>query len=243
MLLLVWGRYYNELTDYGPYRDTITQVDQSPETIEIQAKAVARIAPLPGLPLLEQGHERADAARNRNAILCAAARLVAERGAGGVTMDEVACAAGVGKGTLFRRFGDRSGLLRALLDERERAFQEEFIRGAPPLGPGACARERLTAFGYRLLDEIEIQGDLLAAAETGAPGERLLHSVYAAHRAHARALLRDAAPAGDGDYLADVLLGALGAELVLYQRRILGMSLSQLKDGWVALLDGLLTER
>jgi AcrR family transcriptional regulator len=194
----------------------------------------------PCLPLLESHRERADAARNRNAILCAAQQLVSQRGADGVTMDEVACAAGVGKGTLFRRFGDRAGLLRALLDERERAFQEDFIRGAPPLGPGAPARDRLIAFGHRQLEEIEIQGDLLAAAETGAPGLRLLHSVYGAHRAHVTVLLRDAAPAGDIDYIADVLLGALAAELALYQRRVLGMPLERLKEGWVQLLEGLL---
>ena len=216
-------------------------MDQSPETVEKQARAGGggRL-PASGLPLLDEAHERADAARNRNAILCAAQRLVSERGAGGVTMDEVACAAGVGKGTLFRRFGDRAGLLRALLDEREQAFQEGFIRGAPPLGPGAPARERLIAFGHERLDLIEAQGDVLAAAEAVAPGERLVHSVYGAHRAHASALLAEAAPAADRDYLADVLLSALGAELVLYQRRVLGMPVARLKDCWVQLLDALL---
>lgn len=193
---------------------------------------------LPALPLIEPARlERADAARNRNAIMCAAARLVAERGADCVTMDEIACAAGVGKGTLFRRFGDRIGLLRALLDERERTFQEDFIRGAPPLGPGVPGRERLIAFGDRMLDEIELQGDLIVEAEAGAPGERLLHSVYGAHRAHVAALIREVLPAGDSDYLADVLLGTLAAEVVLYQRRVLGMPLARLKDGWLALLD------
>jgi AcrR family transcriptional regulator len=179
--------------------------------------------------------ERADAARNRVAILQAAERLVASRGADLVTMDEVACAAGVGKGTLFRHFGDRCGLLRALLDERERAFQEDFIRGPAPLGPGAPAPERLVAFGERILDQIELQGDLLAAAEHGAPGERLRHSVYGAHRAHVTSLLRD--PDSDRDvedvsYPADVLLGALSAELVLYQRRVLELSTGHLKRCW-----------
>jgi hypothetical protein len=95
------------------------------------------------------------------------------------------------------------------------------------------------AFGHRLLDEIEIQGDLLAAAETGAPGERLLHSVYGAHRLHVAALLRDFAPAGDSDYLTDALLSVLTAEVVLYQRRVLGMPLERLKDGWLRLVEGL----
>jgi AcrR family transcriptional regulator len=193
------------------------------------------------LPLYEPGRrERADAARNRTAILCAAERLVTRRGADYVTMDEVACEAGVGKGTLFRRFGDRGGLLRALLDDRERAFQEDFIRGPPPLGPGAPPRERLVAFGHRLLEEIEIQGELLAAADRAAPGGmRLIHPVYTARRAHVAALLRDVVSPTDTEYMVDVLLGVLAPDLVLYQRRELGMSLERLKDGWLALLDGL----
>ena len=76
--------------------------------------------------------ERADAARNRRRALEAARRLVAERGADAVTMDDVAAAAGVGKGTLYRRFGDRHGLLLALLDDEERALQEAILRGPPP---------------------------------------------------------------------------------------------------------------
>ena len=193
-----------------------------------------------GLPMLEPvRQERADAARNRATILAAAETLVAEHGAQCVTMDQVARAAGVGKGTLFRHFGDRCGLMRALLDERERSFQEGFIRGAAPLGPGAPPRERLIAFGERMLEHIEIQGDLLAAAE-GAPGERLRHSVYAAYRAHVTALLEQSGYAGDIGYLADVLLGTLTAELVLFQRREMAISPDRLKAGWAGLIASLL---
>lgn len=193
-----------------------------------------------GLPMLEPvRHERADAARNRATILAAAEALVAERGAQCVTMDQVARAAGVGKGTLFRHFGDRCGLMRALLDERERSFQEGFIRGPAPLGPGAPPRERLIAFGERMFEHIEIQGDLLAAAE-GPPGERLRHSVYAAYRAHVVALLTESTYAADIGYLADVLLGALTAELVLFQRRELEISTDQLKASWAGLIASLL---
>ena len=186
-------------------------------------------------------HERADAARNRVAILAAAERLVVERGADCMTMDEVACAAKVGKGTLFRHFGDRCGLLRALLDERERVFQEDFIRGPAPLGPGAPACERLVAFGERMLDHIELQGDLLAAAENGDPGERLRHSVYAAYRAHVTVLLRSSRLDRGTGYIADVLLGALATELVLYQRRDLGMPQDELKRRWRELVQTLAT--
>jgi AcrR family transcriptional regulator len=192
------------------------------------------------LPVLDAGSgERADAARNRLAILAAAERLVAGQGPQAVTMDEVAGAAGVGKGTLFRRFGDRAGLMRALLDERERAFQEGFIRGPSPLGPGAPVRERLVAFGHGLLDTVEIVGEVLLAADRGVPG-RLGHPVYGTYRAHVTALLREAGVRPDVDYLADVLLGTLAAELVVYQRRVREMTLPHLKDCWSELVDALL---
>jgi AcrR family transcriptional regulator len=185
---------------------------------------------------------RADATRNRQRILAATERLFAERSVNCVTMDEIACAAGVGKGTLFRRFGDRAGLFRAVLDEQERGFQEAFIRGPEPLGPGAPPLERLAAFGHALLDLIEVRGDLLLIADGGMPGLRFRHSVYAAYRAHVTALVREAAPGADADYLADVLLSALSAELVLHQLRAREMPLQRLKDCWdelvVSLCDG-----
>jgi AcrR family transcriptional regulator len=225
----------------------LTQMDHSPVTIENRLKSVPETAKPLALPMLGAArHERADAARNRTTILAAAEQLVAADGASVVTMDRVAHCAGVGKGTLFRHFGDRCGLMRALLDERERAFQEEFIRGPAPLGPGAPARERLVAFGERMYEHIEIQGDLLLAAENGAPGERLRHSVYAAYRAHVIALLEqssyDGGYAGATAYLADALLAALSSELVLFQRRELAMTPPQLASGWSELVQALVPD-
>src|SRR6187431_410062 len=104
------------------------------------------------LPILGQPpRERSDAARNRDAVLCAARRLIDDRGVDALTMDAVAEAAGVGKGTVFRRFGNRAGLMARLLDESEAAWQGAVISGPPPLGPGAPARERLLAFGHSRL--------------------------------------------------------------------------------------------
>src|SRR4051812_6991170 len=87
--------------------------------------------PVLGAPV----RERADAARNRIRVLAAAETLFAERGVDAVTMDDVAAAAGVGKGTLYRRFGDKGGLAMALLDEREAELQQRILSGPPPLGP------------------------------------------------------------------------------------------------------------
>ena len=111
--------------------------------------------------------ERADAARNRELVLAAARRLFAERGAAAVTIEEVARAAGVAKGTVFHRFGDRAGLAVALLDEHERALQERILRGPPPLGPGAPPRERLLAFLAALAELTMEHRELLLEVERG----------------------------------------------------------------------------
>ncbi|WP_440899167.1 TetR/AcrR family transcriptional regulator, partial [Actinosynnema sp.] len=90
--------------------------------------------------------ERADAARNRRAILDAASALFeAATDPLAVTMDDIAASAGVGKGTLFRRFGDRAGLVRAVYATRFGALYEAITSGPPPLGPGVPAHERALA--------------------------------------------------------------------------------------------------
>jgi AcrR family transcriptional regulator len=180
--------------------------------------------------------ERADAARNRRRILLAAERLFTEQGVAGVSMDAIAAEACVGKGTLFRRFGDRSGLALALIDERERAFQDECIRGGPPLGPGAPPVERLVAFGRRLLEHLEIHGDLIAEAESGPPGTRERSSPYGFYHAHVLGLIRQADATCDADYFADALLAGVRAGLFLHLRRDREMELDRLANGWEQLV-------
>ena len=107
-------------------------------------------------------HERGDAARNRALLVDAARRLIAARGPDTVTMDEIAAAAGVGKGTLFRRFGSRAGLMIVLLDEDEQAEQQAFLFGPAPLGPSAPPLERLLAYGRARLRFVHIHHALLS---------------------------------------------------------------------------------
>ncbi|WP_168433799.1 MULTISPECIES: TetR/AcrR family transcriptional regulator [unclassified Mycolicibacterium] len=59
---------------------------------------------------------RADAARNRQALLTAAAVAFARHGVS-ASLDEVARAAGVGPGTLYRHFPTRDQLVRAVIDD------------------------------------------------------------------------------------------------------------------------------
>lgn len=180
--------------------------------------------------------ERADAARNRKRILEAAERLFEERGVDQVSMEAIAAEAGVGKGTLFRRFGDRSGLVHGLLDAREREFQEALIRGEPPLGPGAGPIDRLCAFGRALIAHLEQHGDLLLAAETGGRWVRFNARVYALYRTHVAMLLREADPRCDTDYLADALLAPLGADIFLYMRRARELPLERIAAGYEQLV-------
>ena len=188
------------------------------------------------LPVLgDAPRQRADAVRNRALILATAERLFRERGVGNTSMDCIAAEAGVGKGTLFRRFGDRASLVRSLLEDREASFQEEFIRGEPPLGPGAPPIERLIAFGHALLDMVDCHGELLLAAESSSsPGARFDHPVTSTYRAHLQTLVRSGAPELDAGYTADALMSMLTAELVMHQLRGRGVPLADLKAGFEA---------
>ncbi len=184
--------------------------------------------------------ERSDAARNRERILCTAKRLFAERGVASVSMDEIAAAAEVGKGTLYRRFGDRSGLALALLAAEETALQDGFLRGPAPLGPGAPPRERLVAFLDALGCFMDRHGELILEAERMAPvGARFGGGPYSAYHTHVRILLRELDPALDIDVLAHVLLAPFRAEL--YRHLVSGQPAGRerLLAGMRKLLDGL----
>ncbi|TYB42507.1 TetR/AcrR family transcriptional regulator [Actinomadura chibensis] len=185
--------------------------------------------------------ERADAALNRRRILRAAAELIATRGPEAVSMDEVARAAGVGVGTVYRRFGDRARLVYAVIDEREREFQSAFIQGPPPLGPGAPPGDRLRAFLHALADRTDAQADLLLTAESGPSDARFRDGSYGLYHRHLALLIGEVRPDADAAYLADALLAPFAANLFLHQRRTRGMPLDRIKDGLDALASGLVS--
>jgi len=191
------------------------------------------------LPLFDGGpgpKVRADAARNRARILEVAEALVAEAGIESVSMEDVARAACVGTGTLYRRFGDRAGLAFALLDQQTRDFQNALISGPPPLGPGVPARERLQAFGAGYLELLETHSGLMVAAAPGGREGEGPHSLYATHLA---ILLREAAPQLDSRITAETLLATLAPAHHLRMRQGLGYSLEQLVGAWEALISAL----
>ena len=186
--------------------------------------------------------ERADAARNRELLLKTARALLAEHGASDVTMDELAARSGLGKGTVFRRFGSRAGIFQALLEEGERCLQQAVLTGDPPLGPGAPALERLIAYGTTrirfLFENHEIaRGTLDGRQATPVGGESPLS------RLHIRVLLGEIKPAfADLNVLASQLTGALDGPLMLqlpadaFSSASAGRRQQQLIQGWTELV-------
>lgn len=170
------------------------------------------------LPIVDQpAPERADAARNRTRVLAAAGELFAARGIADVTMDDIAARAGVGKGTLYRRFGDRSGLAAALLDERERDLQSRILTGPPPLGPEAPPAHRLGAFVRAYLEFLDASLGLVLLSQTSTVGARHRTGSHQFWVSHCR-IQFEAAGAPDPAIRAESLLAALTAEHVQHLR-------------------------
>jgi AcrR family transcriptional regulator len=168
------------------------------------------------MPLGASRVERADAARNRLHLLATAREMLAEQGTDKLTMDGLAERAALGKGTVFRRFGTRAGIFEALLDDDERAFQEQVLSGPPPLGPGATPLDRLIAYGRArvgfMIEHHEIARAALDGRQSVPPGPATSLS-----RMHIRMLLGQIhLGRADLDVLAFQLTAALEGPLLLY---------------------------
>lgn len=182
------------------------------------------------LPLADEPpRERADAARNREALLAAAERLIDRCGIDAVTMDGVATEARVGKGTVFRRFASREGLMAAVLNRSETAWQQAVLSGAPPLGPGAPPLERMLAFGHsRLRLNVEHARLIQAAGRAGAPS----YAAVSFASMHVRYLLGELGVRGDLSLLATALLAPLEVPILEQQTDREHMALDRIEAGW-----------
>ncbi|MFJ9210857.1 TetR/AcrR family transcriptional regulator [Streptomyces sp. NPDC102264] len=158
---------------------------------------------------------RKDAARNREAVLAAADALFARRDSPeDVTMADIAAAAGVGKGTLFRAFGDRPGLLRALYEARLRPVREAVEAGPPPLGPATPPQQRVPALLDAVLCfKLDNRGLMLALEESGGSSPYQAEH-YERWHGLLQAVLERIPGLTDGDFTAHALLAATRADLV-----------------------------
>lgn len=146
-------------------------------------------------------------------------------------MDLLAKRAGVGKGTIFRRFGSRSGLMLALLDDSEAAFQARFMFGPPPLGPGAPPLERLLAYGTERIRYVVEFGDLVMAAEKTSPGRFDVPAAVLGQR-HIGMLLEQARFEPEPRLMADALSATLDPGRLLRLFRHDGIEAERLAASW-----------
>lgn len=151
-------------------------------------------------------------------------------------MNAVAQAAGIGVGTVYRRFGDVAQLLMALLDDRERQFQARFLSGPAPLGPGAPPADRLRAFLHAFVDYIADQQTLMSAVEAASPSARFTSGPYLAMHTHVSMLLRQVRPDANAAVLAHLLLAPFAPSLFRHLTAEKGATPEQIKAGLDQLL-------
>jgi AcrR family transcriptional regulator len=183
--------------------------------------------------------ERRDAARNRELLLQAARELIEECGVDGLTMGTLAQRAGLGKGTVFRRFGSRAGLMMTLLSDAEAEFQGQFMFGPPPLGPGAPPLERLVACGVERIAWVLEYGELARAADVSAYNRFDVPAAVLWHR-HLEMLLREAGVTSDPWLMATSLSATLEPERLLHAVRVHGIAPERLAASWREMVSRLL---
>lgn len=192
--------------------------------------------------------ERRDAAENRQRILEVARRLFAEQGVEAVSMHQIALAAGIGQGTLYRRYANKSELCLDLLREPYERFGEAIATELSPAST-ASALERLECVLDKMvlfLEEQGTMGGLVAGTERRegpcnepvpsrhhafqtTPWYRWLHDLLAGLLTEA--VERAELAALDIPYTADAILAALHPAVYRFQRQERGFSTERILQG------------
>lgn len=178
--------------------------------------------------------ERADAARNRQAILDAADELFASADLpASVSMDDIARVAGVGKGTLFRRFGDRTNLIRQVYAARISPLRAQIESGPPPLGPATPPLERVAAIIDAIarvkLDNVHLM-TALEEGTSGASGSLLNSPDYNDVHLLLSDLINQHQRTTHAQWTAHVLLGSVRADLLRHLAEVEGMTDKQIRS-------------
>ncbi len=149
-------------------------------------------------------------------------------------MDAVAAKAGVGKGTVFRRFSSREGLMGALLNFSETEWQASVISGPAAARAGRAADG--AAAGLRSLPA-RVHPASCRADPRRRPGRpaRGRYAAYSFAAMHVRYLLGELGVGGDIALLATALLAPLEMPILQQQVRVEGIPVERVYDGWVDL--------
>ncbi|MFO7678425.1 MAG: TetR/AcrR family transcriptional regulator [Chloroflexota bacterium] len=192
--------------------------------------------------------ERKDAAANRKLILETAEALFAKHGTANVCMAEIAQAAGVGKGTLYRRFANKAELCLALMDTQMTVFQNGMLaefrkmteNSVPKMAQLEYFMDALVYFTDAhspLLNEVQSAGLLQEGRSTQMPH---FWQYMTIHGLFQSAIDAGELPAGlDTEYLADAILAPLNADIFRFQRQARGFSLARISEGLRVLITSL----
>ncbi|GAA4077676.1 MULTISPECIES: helix-turn-helix domain-containing protein [Streptomyces] len=134
---------------------------------------------------------RADAERNRRLIMRTAERLIARRGSL-VTLNEIAREAGVGVGTVYRRFPDLQALIDALFTERFTTFLRLATAAGQHADPGEALRHYLLEAAQWRAEDRALETVLAHAGTDAEPIARMRDDLGR----QVDALVRDAVTAG-----------------------------------------------
>jgi AcrR family transcriptional regulator len=204
-----------------------------------------------GVPELFRGekrHERRDAAEHRQRILEVARHLFAEQGVEAISMHQIARTAGIGQGTLYRRYANKGELCMDLLLEHYERFAEEIatLLAQTSTSPALERLESVLAKLVLFLEEQGTMGGFVAGTERRdglcndsdlsrhfafqtTPWYRWLHELFAG-------LLTEAVEGSelaalDIPYTADAMLAALHPAVYRFQRQERGFSSERILQG------------
>lgn len=191
--------------------------------------------------------ERRDAAEHRRRVLQAARELFLSKGVDATSMYEIAKRAGVGQGTLYRRYAHKGDLCMALLDENGQQFRSDIA--ALVHDDQTSALDRIDAMWQRMIAFNEENAHLLGAIVDAACGPRRTDAYnspfYTWLHGMTAQLLQQAIDHGEArsiniSCVTDMLLAPLAIDLYLHQRKDRGYSADQILQSLRhLLLDGL----
>jgi AcrR family transcriptional regulator len=196
--------------------------------------------------ILDAPKERRDAAEHRRRILVAARTLFAEQGVDATNMTEIARAANIGQGTLYRRFAHKGELCEALLQENVLCFEREMeARFADD--KNATSLDRLEMLFVQMMHFGEQNHPLLAAMIDSANGPRrgefFKSPYYLWMHAMTVRLLNEGIAAGeihelDSKLTAHLMIASFKGTIFCYQQKELGYSSEEI----IRCIRGLLIE-
>ncbi|WP_162462937.1 TetR/AcrR family transcriptional regulator [Paenibacillus psychroresistens] len=187
--------------------------------------------------------ERKDSIEHRRIILQKAQLLFTEYGVDSVTMHQIAKSAGIGQGTLYRRYAHKGELCQDLMKESCDHLCDEILQYLDN-NQQQPAKERLTTLLEIFLNFIESHSHWLVSiqAPTCEGRQTLMYQspLYSFMHNTISQLFNEVEPkvngaVADGAFRADTLIASINPELYLFMRHERGYSKEEIKNNLIQL--------